>query len=300
MPKSMSSDWERRLEIPGRISLVPGKGGLPIVKVQTEWSAAEIYLHGAHVAHFQKNGEPPLLFLSEKSQFKEAQPIRGGVPVIFPWFGPREGETMHGFARLRTWELQEIALASDGRILLRLRLPDCPEAAKVTPFALEFTVSVGEALEMTLAVTNTSKDRDFMFEDCLHTYFMVGDINAVSIIGLKGRTYVDKVDDFQKKREAGDAIYISTEVNRIYEDTSGPIEIVDTKLRRRVRMETQGADSTVVWNPWIARAKEMPDFGDEEYLRMVCVESGNVAKNHVTLGPGRTASLRVKLSTAAV
>jgi len=41
----------------------------------------------------------------------------------------------------------------------------------------------------------------------------------------------------------------------------------------------------VVWNPWNREGKAMPDFGDEEYLRMVCVESGNVAENRVTLAP---------------
>ena len=35
----------------------------------------------------------------------------------------------------------------------------------------------------------------------------------------------------------------------------------------------------------------MPDFGDDEYLHMVCVESGNVRENAITLAPGERAVL---------
>ena len=57
------------------------------------------------------------------------------------------------------------------------------------------------------------------------------------------------------------------------------------------------AASTVVWNPWIAKARQMPDFGDEEYERMLCVESGNVASNSISLPPGGSSTLTVKLSS---
>jgi len=83
----------RKHEIPDRVSIVSGDGGLPKIKIQTDWSAAEIYLLGAQVTGFQKNGEPPLLFLSRASEFAVGKAIRGGVPVIFPWFGaPHKGQ----------------------------------------------------------------------------------------------------------------------------------------------------------------------------------------------------------------
>ena len=53
-----------------------------------------------------------------------------------------------------------------------------------------------------------------------------------------------------------------------------------------IRIAKSGSNSTVVWNPWIDKSIRMPDFGDEEYLQMVCVESGNVGTNKITLPAG--------------
>lgn len=41
----------------------------------------------------------------------------------------------------------------------------------------------------------------------------------------------------------------------------------------------------VIWNPWLDKARETPDFGDDEYPNMVCVESGHVS-SPVLLLPG--------------
>ena len=285
-------------ENPGRVTFLDGQNEFPMLEISTAWSTAEVYLHGAHVTGFKKNNEPPLLFLSQCSRFIENQPIRGGIPVIFPWFGQREGMPMHGFARIKDWEVKEIVPAPDGSVSVRLRLPEYPEASAFPPFTTDYIVTVKEHLTLQLLVTNTSPDTELTFENCLHTYFEVGDINAVSVAGLKGATYLDKVANFAQKTETADAIRFASEVDRIYLNTTGVVEITDPKIGRRISVEKAGSDSTVVWNPWIAKAQQMPDFGNDEYQRMVCVESGNVASNSITLPPGKTSSLKLKLSSA--
>jgi D-hexose-6-phosphate mutarotase len=162
---------------------------------------------------------------------------------------------------------------------------------------VEYVVTVSETLQLELVVTNQSKNDEFVFEDCLHTYFEVGDIKNISISGLKGVTYRDKVENFAEKKETADAIRINSEVDRIYLNTPGAVEIADPTLKRKTRVEKQASLSTVVWNPWITKAQQMPDFGNEEYERMVCVESGNVASNQIRLPPGEVSRLKVTLST---
>lgn len=287
----------KRFEIPGRVALVEGQGDLPKIDVSTGRSTAEIYLHGAHVTGFQKQGEPPLLFTSQCSRFAPNQPIRGGVPIIFPWFGAREGGPAHGFARLADWELIETSTLPSGGVSLRFSLPELPDAATSPPFAAYFVVTVTDQLTMELVIVNRSVDQPFSFENCLHTYFTVGDIGAVSIAGLKGVAYQDKVDHFAQRVEANDTLRIASEVDRVYSDTTAPVEIHDPSLQRIIRVEKSGSDSTVVWNPWIAKSQQMPDFGTDEFKRMVCVESGNVGKNRVTLAPGESSVLMVVLSS---
>jgi D-hexose-6-phosphate mutarotase len=245
-------------------------------------------------------GQPPLLFTSQCSRFARQQPIRGGIPIIFPWFGGREGEPAHGFARLVDWELTETSALPDGGATLRFSLPDTSANAMWPPFTANYIVTVTDRLTLELVVTNRSRDQQFGFENCLHTYFHVGDITQVSVHGLKGAGYLDKVDNYTPKTELPDAIVISSEVDRTYLDTTGAVEIRDRSLGRKILVEKSGSNSTVVWNPWIAKAAQMPDFGDDEYQQMVCVESGNVGRNKITLPPGRSSLLRVVLSSAAL
>jgi D-hexose-6-phosphate mutarotase len=284
-------------ETPGRVEFLDGLGELPMLEVNSAVSTAEIYLHGAHVTHFEKRGEAPVLFMSQCSRFAENQPIRGGVPIVFPWFGPREGLPQHGFARIRDWELKEFAHRPDGSVSVRLRLPECPEGSSFPPFSAEYIVTVHDSLTLQLQVTNQSDTEDFIFENCLHTYFEVSDITAISIAGLKGVPYLDAVAKFAQKVEDSAAIRIASEVDRVYLNTRGTVELLDPRLSRKIIVEKQGSASTVVWNPWIQKSQQMPDFGNEEYARMVCIESGNVASNEIKLPPGQTSTLAVKISS---
>ncbi|HWD19916.1 MAG TPA: D-hexose-6-phosphate mutarotase [Verrucomicrobiae bacterium] len=292
-----TTEWQQSLEIPGRVLFSEGNGELARLEINTAYANAEIYLHGAHLTHFQRKNEPPLLFMSQFSRFQPGSPIRGGIPVIFPWFGPREGEAPHGFARTQVWELREVSPLPHGAVRLRLTLPDSPSAALFSKFSAEYIVTVGQTLAMELVVANGSADQDFTFETCFHTYFHVGDISAVSVTGLKGVDFLDKTENFSRKTERAEHIKITQETDRVYLDTTAPVEIHDSKLRRRIRIEKTGSLSTVVWNPWIAKSEQMPDFGNEEFRQMICVESGNVAENRLTLPAGKSSSLKVEISS---
>lgn len=291
-----TASWKKMMEIPGRVLFSEGNGELPQLEIKTAWSKAEIYLHGAHVTHFQRENEPPLLFMSQLSRFDPAQPIRGGIPIIFPWFGSREGEVAHGFARRQDWELREVAQNPSGEVKIHLTLPDSPSAALWPKFSADYFVTVGKTLTAELCVTNLCADQDFTFENCLHSYFAVADIGAISVTGLKGADYLDQTENFARKTERSEHIKISQETDRIYLNTPAPVEIHDSNFSRRIRIEKSGSLSTVVWNPWVAKSQQMPDFGNDEFQKMICVESGNVAENRLTLPAGKTAALKIEIS----
>jgi D-hexose-6-phosphate mutarotase len=292
-----TTQWQKKMEIPGRVLFSEGNGELAQLQITTASSHAEVYLHGAHITHFQKAKEPPVLFMSQLSHFSEGQPIRGGIPIIFPWFGARQGEAAHGFARTRAWELREVTSLPSGEVSLRLSLPDSPSAAPFEKFSADYSITIGQTLAAQLTVANLSSDHDFTFENCLHTYFAVGDVHAISVSGLKGVDYLDQTQNFVRKTEQDEHIKISRETDRIYLYTTGAVEIHDSSLQRRIRIEKSGSLSTVVWNPWVDKAERMPDFGDDEFRKMICVESGNVAENRIILPPGKSAALKVEIST---
>jgi glucose-6-phosphate 1-epimerase len=288
----------RKFEISERVTLARGTGGLAKINVQTGRTTAEIYLHGAHVTGFQKNGEPPLLFLSRASVFAAGRPIRGGVPICFPWFGPREGGPAHGFVRILPWDLAKTSAAPDGTVTIRLRLPKDSVTPEWSALRAELVVTIADQLTMELIATNESADKSLEVENCLHTYFQVGDIGAVSIIGLQNVPF----DDFAagaagaRKLETDSVLRITKETNRVYPNTTGAVEIRDENLKRAIRVEKSNSHSTVVWNPWTTQ-KLPDDFDPAEHKIMVCVESGNVKQNKLLLAPGATTSLKVILSS---
>ncbi len=285
-------DTSNHFEIPGSVSLQTGKSALPVIRVESAFSTAEIYPHGAHVTHFKRKNEEPLLFMSEASEFEVGKPIRGGVPIVFPWFGGRDGMPAHGFARLAVWDLRASQVLADGSVMLHFRLPPDDQ------FETDFIVTVGDTLTMELIVTNTGSS-DFSFESCLHTYFQMGDIHQISVTGLNGTRYLDTLVG-EEITETAEDIRFTGEVDRIYQNTSADVEIHDPVLRRIIHIRKSGSKSTVVWNPWIAKSQRMPDFGDDEYLQMVCVESGNVKESAVVLHPGETSNLKVEIGSKGI
>jgi glucose-6-phosphate 1-epimerase len=296
----MPTDIEhsRKHEIPGRIAVVAGNGGLAKIIVTTKSSTAEIYPHGAHVTHFQKNGGPPLIFLSHKSWFAPDKPIRGGVPICFPWFGNRDGGPSHGFARITGWQLVKSAVAPDGTVTLHFALPQIPGRDAWKNLRTEFMVTVGATLTMELTAANDSCDETLEIENCLHTYFHVGDIAVVSITGLQNAAYLDNAagGNGERKVQTEPVLRIPRETNSLYLDTTNPVEIRDESFKRVIRVEKSGSHSTVVWNTWTTQ-KLPDDFDPVEHKHMVCVESGNVKQNKISLLPGKSTALKVALST---
>jgi D-hexose-6-phosphate mutarotase len=162
-------------------------------------------------------------------------------------------------------------------------------------------VTVGEKLTMNLSVANESCSETFEFEACLHTYFHVGDIGAVSVHGLEGAAYLNfaEGDNAVPRPAESFPIRINRETNRTYLDTAAAVAIRDEKLKRVIHVEKADSKSTVVWNPWTTQ--KMPeDWGTGEHLNMVCVESGNVKQNKILLTPGKTAALKVVVSSSAL
>lgn len=247
-----------------------------------------VYLHGAHITSWTPRGQRPVLFTSSKSKYEPGAPIRGGVPIIFPWFGPRsDGKPgpMHGFARTVEWTVDHAVQRPDGAIELGFSLEpnDLSRANGYDAFRLRFRVAFGAALEMELEVHNRST-APLPIEEALHTYYAVGDIHKVSVTGLDGTTYVDKTAAGARKQTQG-PILIARETDQVHLNTASPCEIHDNAWNRTIVIEKSGSQSTVVWNPWIEKTRSLADMAPDDWQSMICVETVNALDNALVVPP---------------
>ncbi len=280
-----------KFAIDGILRFDLGRGGLPRAVVTGPEAEAEIYLQGAHLTAWTPRGHRPVLFTSERSFFESGKPIRGGVPLVFPWFGPRGGGLpgpMHGYARLSNWDVEAARVRDDGAVEILFALPE---------HALTFRVSLGQTLEMELTARNPTAD-PIVIEDAFHTYFAVGDIHQVSITGLAGTACLDKADAAQRKLTGPDPIRFARETDQVHFSTPAACVIHDPAWARGIVIEKSGSATTVVWNPWIAKTASLPDMAPEDWKSMVCVETANAIDDAITLAPGaaHTMSARIRLS----
>lgn len=273
--------------IPGAVDVVEGQGGLPLVTITTKFAEAEVYLHGGHVAHFAAAGQKPLLWMSPASPFEDGKPIRGGIPLCFPWFGPhrtRKELPIHGCVRFRAWDLVQTGVLSDGRARIVLAL-DSDEASRAYwphDFRAELTVLVGETLEVALTVTNTGRE-PFVYDDCFHTYFAVGDATSCLVGGLNGVGYIDRGKADARFVQNGD-LPITEELVHVHVNAPARSEIRDPVWKRRIVIEQSGMAETVVWNPGEATAAKNPEMAGR-WKEFLCVESANCLDGNVTLLP---------------
>jgi glucose-6-phosphate 1-epimerase len=291
----------RQFAIPGVVRIEAGRGSLPRMAVTSDLAQAEIYLHGAHITQYQPRAAKPVLFMSEESQFLPGKPIRGGVPLVFPWFGVRPqppGSPAHGFARILEWNLKSSQRSSDGsvRVVLTLESDASTQDLWPHPFSLRMTFTVGSFLELMLEVQGPGPGApSFTFEEAFHTYLRVGDVRQITVEGLENTGYIDKVDSGTKKNQPSEPIRISGETDRVYLKTQSTCRVRDPVFERSLLVEKENSSSTVVWNPWIGKARAMPDFGDEEWPQMICIETANVGEGAIQLEGDRTHCMRARI-----
>lgn len=227
-----------------------------------------------------------MLFLSRNASFERNSSIRGGIPVVFPQFADEGPLPKHGFVRTQEWTWLEGDSSDDDPLRVTLQLEQSPATQAIWPYPFQARLSVQlteHALTTELAVSNTG-DEDFTFTSALHTYFRIADVRGSAIVGLGGVEYRDKVTG-EQRIESEPSLTIGGEVDRIYWNAPPELRIQDTHAGRDIRVRSAGFADAVVWNPWKQLARALPDFGDQEYLEMVCVEAAQIAVP-VTLQPG--------------
>ena len=286
----MNFDQLTDYEIENELQFVDIEHGFTYIEINNAKAHATISTYSGQVLSYRpKSQNDDLLFVSDKAYYAEGKAIKGGIPVCWPWFGadPDDlGRPAHGFVRNRQWEVSGSETLADGSTKVVLGLVDSDDTRDIWPhpFKLSIEITVGDSLKVALLTGNTGTD-SITISQALHTYFQVGDISKVQVTGLEGTEYLDKVDGFTQKTQSGPVV-IDCEVDRIYKGVSGKLVIDDAALGRRIGIVSSGCSTAVVWNPWSDIARSMGDLGDDDYKRMLCVETANAGPETVEIAAG--------------
>jgi glucose-6-phosphate 1-epimerase len=294
------TELDRRFGIPDIARVCEGNGGLPRVNITSPFANAEMYLHGAHVTSWHPAGSEEVLFLSTKSRWEEGQAIRGGIPICFPWFRGKAGDPQapaHGFVRTRSWQLYSI-VENDAGVAVTMFTASDEQTRRWWPgeFRLVHRATFGSELTLELTCINTGKTL-FRFEEALHTYNRVGDIQDVRLEGLDGTRFLDNTDSNRQKTQLDDVI-IGSQTDSAFVDTQSDVDLFDPRRHRRIRLRKVNSSTTVVWNPWQDGATRLRDLGEGEWKQFLCVEASNIIGAAVTLAPGQEQTMSAVLSVA--
>jgi len=278
--------------------------GLIRAEVTSPSAHATIYLQGAHITHWQPTGQAPVLFMSRRSDLAPGKPIRGGVPIAFPWFAtdsnPNRSEgkpgPSHGFARIQPWDVAFAALSGDDlHLTFTLGPTELSRKLGFDNFHVAYQLTIGRSLTLALGVANDSAS-PLVFEEALHTYFHVADVHEVTVTGLEPTPFIDKTDNMREKPAAHTPLTLTAFTDRVYPNTSVPCVIHDHLGRRTITNTKTNSNTTVVFNPW----RELPDLAADDWHEMLCVETVNAGPNAVTLAPKTTHTMKAHITLGAL
>ncbi|AYD01944.1 D-hexose-6-phosphate mutarotase [Neorhizobium sp. NCHU2750] len=248
-------------------------------------ASAAVLHHGAQLASWLSADGMENIYLSERADFSPGSAVRGGAPVCFPQFSTLGSLPLHGFVRNHAWT--PVSTGADDAAVTRLRLADTPETLAIWPHPFEAEIQVivaDDGIEIALTAKNTGTAA-FTFTAALHTYFRVKAIEDVTITGLKGIRYLDKLKDNIIVTEADEKLSIDRPLDRVYYQTTG--ERIVEEGRRKLVISTEGMPDTVVWNPGAERCATIADLPDDAWRHFVCVEAA-VVDQPISLAPGAT------------
>ena len=268
--------------------------GFAYIEVINDVACAEIALQGAHIFHFARFSEEPLLWLSDESPFEKGKAIRGGVPICWPSFGMNNPKLpQHGFARTFLWEFISCEEVDTSTSEVIFSLKDSEESRKIwnNKFELELKVTVSNNLTIELTTVNIDK-KSFTMTQALHSYFKISNIANIAIEGLEEKPYLDALTGIISKQEG--AIRFEQEIDRVYQEVDKTIVLKDKD--REIKIENFGSFSSVVWNPWIEKCKHMSGMSDEAYKEFVCIESANAYADFKVLEENESHTLKVVIS----
>lgn len=270
------------------------QNGFEYIEVKNSCAEAKIALQGAHLFHYARAAEEPILWLSEISDFEIGKAIRGGIPICWPWFGFNSDKSLpqHGFARTSMWELISSNEPDGQTTILTFKLAYNEKTLQMWSykFELELQIVLSKSLTLDLKTTNID-EKSFKISQALHTYFSISNILDATVKGLDKKPYLDALT-WKDELQDGD-ITFNQETDRVYQEVDDRITLVDKN--REIYIKNRGSSSVVVWNPWVEKTKRMSAMKEDAYKHMLCLESANAFDDARVIEPLKSHTLKATI-----
>lgn len=234
------------------------------------------------------------IFLSKKAHLDGSAAIRGGIPIVFPVFGPPPSSPpeyaalkQHGYARNQDWKVEKVVLDNNDGVSVRFIAPPPPESFP-HPVTLTYVVTLAaHQLVSDLHVVNKGTE-EFKFQALLHTYLRVEDAAKIQITGIEaGTVYKDKTLGGKEEQTPLGPLLVDRELDRVYQKVpSQEIRVDDINSNGgSVKVRFRGFQDTTIWNPGEVTGSKMADMEEGGWNRYICVEPGFVSE-WKTIKPG--------------
>ncbi|WP_127022686.1 D-hexose-6-phosphate mutarotase [Rheinheimera mangrovi] len=248
---------------------------LPCFVLTCGQATAVISSYGAHLLSYKPTAEVEVIYLSPKAAWQNNTPIRGGVPVCWPWFGPVAAEfnpaaqklPNHGVVRTELWQLVTQSVTGSA-VSIEFSIETKALPYSDAPSYLSLTLQLTET-----ALTLTLNSDQGIQQAALHSYFNVDSVHQVSVSPLSG-DYLDKVQGGGRFVQTQAELKFTAEVDRVYLNTAD--ELTLDQQSTAVQIAQLGHDASVLWNPWTEKAAALKDLPDTGYLDYVCVETARL------------------------
>lgn len=267
------------------------------ISVNNQAASATVFLQGAQLASYTPKNSKPVIWLSDKCDYKAGKALRGGIPICWPWFGDLQrnppalqqqitgSAQAHGFVRTQQWQLSGVYNLDKKTTKLTFELTVAANDSWPFPAQLQLTIMIGETLSLQLSVKNTGL-QPFKYTAAFHSYFNISHIDDISVSGLTDTPYIDTLDDWQTQQDVHD-LKVDQEIDRIYCNSPTVVTLNDHAKNQQMSLTSNNMSDLVVWNPWKQKSKTLTDFDNNAYQNMVCLESACILDNMATLVPGQ-------------
>ncbi|MCA8976369.1 MAG: D-hexose-6-phosphate mutarotase [Planctomycetes bacterium] len=279
------------------VSTTTDPGGRDAVRLRHGDDEVLIALLGAQVLTWQHRGRD-VLWTATAATYEPGKPVRGGVPIVFPWFGDHRTDPSlpaHGFVRTQPWTIAE----SGPEARVELTTSDTSASRALWPhrFELRFEVRLGTSLRLALTIVNRDP-LPLRCEEALHSYFAVGDVRQASVHGLEHVPFVEHAREPEGAWDPGAPLCFRAETDRVFQQMPARVRLHAPALGRELTLMAPAARSAIVWNPWPAKTARLSQMAADDWIGFVCIETANVHDGALHLMPGESHTMALELTVS--